>query len=310
MLEFITEWAKNDLVMRALKLAFGVAVVWGLSSVVRRSIRHRVTDTQARYQGNKLVGVAATLIILTMIGLSVSGGLGGLALTVGAASAGVAFALQEVIASFAGWLAITFSNFYKPGDRVQVGGIRGDVIDVGILRTTVMEMGQWIGGDAYNGRIVRVANSFVFKEPVFNYSADFPWVWDELKIPVRYGADHERAHKLFLDLAAELSHDDVAHATEAWPKVVTKYNIEPARVDPIVYMIGNDNWLEFTVRYIVDPRMRRGRKDAYWRRLLTEVAKTDGAIQFASATYELVGAPELRVSLRGSTVAAPEEKVS
>jgi small-conductance mechanosensitive channel len=309
MLEFITEWSKNEVVLRIARLALGVAVVWGLAAVVKRSIRRSVADTNARYQSNKVVGIASALIIITMLGLSVSGGLGGLALTVGAASAGVAFALQEVIASFAGWLAITFSNFYKPGDRVEVGGIRGDVIDVGILRTTVMEMGEWIGGDAYNGRIVRVANSFVFKAPVYNYSADFPWVWDEIKVPVRYGSDHERAHKLLLDLAAELSADDVAHATEAWPKVVTKYNIEPARVDPIVYMIGNDNWLEFTARYIVDPRMRRGRKDAYWRRLLTEVAKTDGGIQFASATYELVGAPALRVSLAGGRVAA-EEKVS
>lgn len=310
MLELIADWGKNELVLRVARLALGIVVVWGVAALVKRSIRRSVTDSNARYQSNKIVGVASALVILTMIGLAVSGGLGGLALTVGAASAGVAFALQEVIGSFAGWLAITFSNFYKPGDRVEVGGIRGDVIDIGILRTTVMEMGEWIGGDAYNGRIVRVANSFVFKAPVFNYSADFPWVWDEIKVPVRYGSDHERAHALLRDIAAELSHDDVVHATEAWPKVVTKYNIEPARVDPIVYMIGNDNWLEFTVRYIVDPRMRRGRKDAYWRRLLTEVAKTDGAIQFASATYELVGAPELRVSLRGSTVAAPEEKVS
>ncbi|MCB0784290.1 MAG: mechanosensitive ion channel, partial [Flavobacteriales bacterium] len=75
------------------------------------------------------------------------------------------------------------------GDRVQLGGIKGDVIDIGVLRTTLMELGEWVDGDLYNGRMVLVANSFVFKEPVFNYSADFPFLWDELKVPVQYGAD-------------------------------------------------------------------------------------------------------------------------
>ena len=80
---------------------------------------------------------------------------------------------------------ILFGGFYKTGDRVQLGGIKGDVMDIGVLRTTVMEIGQWVDGDLYNGRIVLVANSFVFKEPVFNYSGDFPFLWDGIKIPIQ-----------------------------------------------------------------------------------------------------------------------------
>jgi small-conductance mechanosensitive channel len=52
-----------------------------------------------------------------------------------------------------------------------------------------MELGEWVQSDLYTGRIVRIANSFVFKEPVFNYSGDFPFLWDEVKIPVKYGSD-------------------------------------------------------------------------------------------------------------------------
>ena len=91
--------------------------------------------------------------------------LGGFTVAFGVAGAGIAFALQEVIASVAGWVAISVGNFYSPGDRVQVGGIRGDVIDVSILRTTLMEVGEWVAADLYTGRIVRVANSSVFKTP-------------------------------------------------------------------------------------------------------------------------------------------------
>lgn len=97
-------------------------------------------------------------------------------MAIGVASASIAFALQEVIGSIAGWIAISFGNFYAPGERVQLGGIRGDVIDIGILRTTLMELGEWVASDLYTGRVVRIANSFVFKQPVFNYSGDFPFL--------------------------------------------------------------------------------------------------------------------------------------
>ena len=124
--------------------------------------------------------------------------LGGLTVAFGVAGAGIAFALQEVIASFAGWLAIMFGSFYKTGDRVQLGGIKGDVMDIGVLRTTIMEVGQWVDGDLYNGRIVLVANSFVFKEPVYNYSGDFPFLWDEIKIPIQYGSNYEKTNEILL----------------------------------------------------------------------------------------------------------------
>ena len=85
-------------------------------------------------------------------------------------------------------LGIGLGQYYAPGDRVQLGGIMGDVIDISILRTTLMECGDWVKADLYNGRIVRIANSFVFKAPVFNYSGDFHFVWDEITVPIKYGS--------------------------------------------------------------------------------------------------------------------------
>ena len=81
----------------------------------------------------------------------------------------------------------------------MLGGIKGDIIEIGILRTTLMEIGEWVVGDNYSGRIVRVANSFVFKEPVFNYSADFHFLWEELTLPVHYSSDIALAEKIMLE---------------------------------------------------------------------------------------------------------------
>lgn len=60
-----------------------------------------------------------------------------------------------------------------------------------------------VKGDQYNGRIVRIANSFVFKEPVYNYSADFPFVWDEITIPIKYGSDHNLARQIISRVASD-----------------------------------------------------------------------------------------------------------
>jgi small-conductance mechanosensitive channel len=92
-------------------------------------------------------------------------------------AAGLAFALQEVIGSIAGWTTIITRRPFSIGDRVVIGGIRGDVVDFGVLRTTLMEIGNWVSGDHNTGRIVTLSNAFLFKEPLYNYSAHLRFVW-------------------------------------------------------------------------------------------------------------------------------------
>ena len=119
--------------------------------------------------------------------------LGRLSFAIGVIGAGVAVALQDVLASLAGAFTIGFSKLYMAGDRVQIGDTRGDVIDIGLLRTTLMETGNWVSKDRYNGRIVRVPNSAVLKGPIFNYSQGFPFVWDEIKVVFTTGSDFQFA---------------------------------------------------------------------------------------------------------------------
>lgn len=232
-----------------------------------------------------------------MISLIFSDRLGKMAVAFGVAGAGIAFALQEVIASLAGWVAISFGNFYNTGDRVQLGGIKGDVIDIGMLRTTLMEIGQWVNADLYNGRIVRVANSFVFKEPVFNYSGDFPFLWDEITVPIKYGSDYRLARELFQRVIIEVTGTYTEQAKVSWMALIQQYRVEPAELEPKVYLATNDNWMEFTLRYVVDYKMRRITKDRLFTRILEELEQTADAVTLASATFHLVEAPELKVKL-------------
>lgn len=277
----------DPLVGKLVFATLGVLAIYGVRRLVRRSLLRRVDDNNARYRTRKLVELGTYVALALFVATVFSDKLGGFTVAFGVAGAGIAFALQEVIASVAGWIAITFGNFYKIGDRVMLGGIRGDVIDIGVLRTTVFEMGEWVSGDLYNGRVVRLANSFVFKEPVFNYSADFPFLWDELTVPIRHGSDRARAQALLEAVAEEITGEYARTVQSTWNEMTRNFVIENARVEPMVTMVMDENWMTYTVRYVTEFKRRRITKDSLFRRILDEIDATEGAVAVASAAQEI-----------------------
>lgn len=286
------------------KLVLSLTVMIVVAAAVRlahRLIGRSVEDRADRYRARKAALFLGYLGAVLLIAIIFSDSLQKIGVALGVAGAGIAFALQEVITSAAGWVAVSLGSFYHVGDRVQLGGIKGDVIDIGVLRTTIMEVGEWVGGDNYTGRIVRVANSFVFKEPVYNYSADFPFLWDEIRIPVRYDSDYGLARQILHQVADEIVGDYTRTAHEAFDRVVRSYSIEEASTEPTVLVTANDNWVEFTLRYTVDYRRRRATKDELFMRILEEIEASSGKVRMASATFHLVGAPGLDVRLSGAS---------
>ncbi len=298
MQENIERYLFNPVVGKFATIIIGVAIIWMVIKVLQRNLFSKIQDNDSRYRAKKFgsfIGYFLTLVLLIVV---FSDKLGGLTVALGVAGAGIAFALQEVIASFAGWLAIMFGGFYKSGDRVQVGGIKGDVMDIGVLRTTIMETGQWVDGDLYNGRIVLIANSFIFKEPVFNYSGDFPFLWDEIKIPIQYGSNYDKVKEILLAVGKNVAGDLTQQSKNRWAELQNKFMLEDAQTEPMVSLIANDNWVEYTLRYVVDYKKRRVTKTELFARILKEVDATKGEIKFASATFQLAGAPEFNVNIK------------
>lgn len=296
--EQIKQWLFNPAVGKIASIFIGIAFIWIIVKVVQKNLFSKIKDNDNRYRAKKFgsfIGYFLTILLVTIV---FSDKLGGLTVAFGVAGAGIAFALQEVIASFAGWLAIMFGGFYKSGDRVQLGGIKGDVMDIGVLRTTIMETGQWVDGDLYNGRIVLIANSFVFKEPVFNYSGDFPFLWDEIKIPIQYGSNYDKTKEILEKVGIEIAGDLTRQSREKWNDLQTKYRLEDAQTEPMVSLVANDNWVEYTLRYVVSYKKRRATKTALFTNILKQIEATNGEIKFASATFHLVEAPEIKVKMQ------------
>jgi len=297
-MDTLRSWLADPRVVQLITVVVGLVLVVIVVRLINRSFGRWVRDSEARYRARKGVTflgyLTAFLVIIAVYGHN----LGGLTVTLGVAGAGIAFALQEVIASFAGWFAISMAGFYRTGDRVQLGGIKGDVIDIGVLRTTLMEVGEWVQADLYSGRVVRIANSFVFKEPVFNYSAEFPCLWDELRFPVKYGSDWREARALLERVAEEVVGEYTRQARVAWQGITRAFMVEDASVEPLVTMRATDNWIEYTLRYVTDYKSRRLTNDRLFTRIVEEVDASAGRVAIASATLQLVDPPTVDVRLR------------
>ncbi len=257
----------------------GLFILSIISYSVRKSIPRYFHESNKRYTVLKIAEFSTYFISLVFLSIVFSDTLGSLAVILGAATAGIALALKELIVSMAGWFAITFGDTYKVGDRVQIAGIKGDVIDVGLVRTTLMELGEWVQGDLYTGRIVRVANGSIFAGATYNYSRDLPFLWDEVIIKVNPESDPESARSIILGVCEEIVGDYVNEATLGWQRLKDKYLVEDEQIEPMVTMVVADGKFEFTARYPVDFRQRRATRDKIFSAVVKAFAETSGAVE-------------------------------
>jgi small-conductance mechanosensitive channel len=291
-MDHIIDFFKSDLGVNIISVAIGFIVIIFISQVIKSIIPKHISETSSRYRARKFVNILGYTAALVVVLVVFSRQLSALNVVLGVAGAGVAFAFQEVIASFAGYLVLHSSSFFKVGDRVMLGGIKGDVIDVGLLRTSLMETGDWIYGDRYNGRITKVANSFIFKEPVHNYSGDFPFLWDEIQIPVKTEGDFNFAREKFHEILVEVQGDFAEDAKKHWHKMTEQYLVEDAKVDPFVLMKFDENWITFTLRYVVDYKRRGATKNEIYQKVLTAIKNSEGKLEVASAAFEITAFPK------------------
>ncbi|WP_419806184.1 mechanosensitive ion channel family protein [Terriglobus sp.] len=230
-----------------------------------------------------------------------------LATGIGLLGAGLAFALQKVVTSFAGYFVILRGKTFNVGDRITMGGVRGDVIALNFIQTVIMEMGeppsvqgadpgQWVQSRQYSGRIVTVTNAKIFDEPVYNYTRDFPFIWEEIHIPISYKDDRYQAEKILLAAAEKETVQLAELAEETLTVLEQRFSIKKLQLRPQVYMRLTDNWVELTVRFLCKEHDIRGLKDRMSREIIDNLDKAK--IGIASGTYEIVGLPPIRVEMQ------------
>lgn len=296
MTEFLELLADNQSVPGRLFTTAAILIAAaGVSFLVTRLLVRGEDDSYSRYYKRKITRYVVGFISLIVIGVTWRAFAGQAAVVLGLFAAGIAFAMQEVIGALAGWFNIISGRIFRVGDRIDMGGVRGDVIDITPLRTKILEMGtassnavtgssepgDWVKGRQYTGRIVSLSNKKTFTDPVFNYSAVFDFIWEEITFPVPHRGDWRRAEAIVRE---EIASTHTAEAEEAMRHMQERYPVPRAEIEPRVFVRATDNWMEISGRFLLPVRTSRAVKDETTRRVIDRFDKA--GIEIASQTVD------------------------
>lgn len=286
-----------------------ILLLWALSrlarNLVRLFLRDRV-DARSLFWSNQAISIALAIIFIIGFVSVWFDDPARLATALGLVSAGLAFALQRVVTSVAGYFIILRGRLFNVGDRISMGGVRGDVISLGFTITTVMEMGQppsvqmadpemWVEARQYTGRIVTITNDKVFDTPVYNYTREFPYLWEEMHVMIPYTADRRRAEQIILEAANRHTERISELGEKVLHQLEHHFLVRPSHLEPRVYYRLTDNWLELAVRFLTRNDNVRAIKDAMSRDIIA--AFDQAGIPIASTTIDVVKLPPVSVRL-------------
>ena len=291
----LNELTAHPLFTGVIKLSVALVAILLLVRFAQMLASNKIADKELRFRTRKGFSLVGYLLALLAAIVIFSNQLSNLPVLLGLLGVGVGFALREFIQSLFGWLVISFGGMYKIGDRIRMGGVMGDVMDIGPLTTNVMECGDWVNSDLYNGRMAHLPNNLVLREPVLNYTSDLPFLWDEIVVPVRSDSDHRLARKIIEQAGRDVQRQMVGTAHELWDNFVRHHHADEASLEPVVTLSFDANWIEFTLRYVVDYRSRRSTKSKLFSAILDAFAATEGKVRIAAPKVQLIDTPALQM---------------
>jgi small-conductance mechanosensitive channel len=257
-----------------LSLIVIVAILFARRAVMA-VVNRRVDDSALRYRWAKTsanVAFILAVVVLFQIWFTAISSVGTF---LGLLSAGLAIALKDLVANMAGWVFILWRRPFDLGDRIQIGTFAGDVVDRRIFQFTLMEIGNWVEADQSTGRLIHVPNAMLFTQPLANYVAGFPYLWNELKVLITFESDWRKAKGLVDRVAEEFTVDITREAHGPQPRGEQRFLIHYRKLTPVVYVSVKDSGVQLTLRYLCRPRERRGTSGELWERILDAFAAAD-----------------------------------
>jgi len=260
-----------------------IIIILIIQRLLKKLLIHRIVDLKVRYQWQKIslyLAVFLIIISLSNIWLELFGSMGTF---LGLLSAGIAIALKDPLVNMVAWGFILIRQPFKVGDRIQIGKVSGDVIDIRLFQFSIIEIGNWVDAEQSTGRIIHIPNGVVFTEPQANYTAEFQYIWNEMPVLVTFESDWKKAKQILTDI---INHHGVMLSNEAERQLIEaakKFLIFYSKLTPIVYTSVKDSGVMLTMRYMCNPRERRTTEEKIWEDVLNTFAECDD-IDFAYPT--------------------------
>ena len=268
---------------RLVQSAAIIVVLFVIRWIAVRIIARRTDDIRTLYQARKIASYVTVVIVLVLLGRVWFSGVQSLLTYLGLLSAGIAIALKDPLTGMAGWLFILWRRPFAVGDRIQIGDHAGDVVDVRLFQFTLLEIRNWVDADQSTGRIIHIPNGDVFSKPVANYVRGFRYIWHEIPVLLTFESDWRTAKSILTEVVSEHAETLTPDAERRLQSASRKYMIFYSTLTPIVYTTVRDSGVLLTMRFLCDPRRRRGTEQTMWEAILERFSAYDD-IDFAYPT--------------------------
>lgn len=293
-------WAANfrfDILYftRSFQTLIGIAIIYFFFKVVlEEGVSRGIKDARSQYSFRRTISIIYYVaIIVAIIGIWVRD-TQTLLVSYGLVAAGIAVTLQDVFKSFAGGVIIFATGVYKVGERIEIGGKFGDVIDIGIMYTTLLETREWVQGDQPTGRIITIPNSGVLNNPVNNYTNELSFIFEDMSIPLTFESNWKKATTEILAIVRRETEHVATIADEQLRAMRRKFYVEKRAVEPAVFLTVTDNWINLNIRFPAMARERRITRSRINTAILEMIEASDD-IKVASTTIEIVGFPPVKM---------------
>ncbi len=257
-----------ELLARIVQTILILLILWALRGVGYRLVNRQFgKNPRMLYNWRKVVQYATVIVGIILVVRIWLAGVDTLVTYLGLLSAGIAIALQDPIMSIAGWVFIVWRRPFAVGDRVEIEGIMGDVIDIRVFSFSLLEVGKRIDAEQSTGRVIHIPNGMVFKHAVVNTHQGYPFIWNEIPVMVTFESDWEKAKAILNNIIHELA-PDVKEGIRQYEKRPDRFVISYGSLEPIIYTHVADSGVVLTMRYLVDPRRKRGSEHEIWEAIL------------------------------------------
>lgn len=268
-----------------------VFVLYALRVLVLRIVWRQTQNIKTRYLWKRAFSFTMPFIGIVLVGAVWLPAFEQFGAFLGLMTAGVAIALKDPLTNLAGWMFILFRKPFVVGDRVQIGPHTGDIIDIRLFQFTMLEIGNWVDADQSTGRIIHLPNGKVFMEPQANYSSGFEYIWNEIPVTITFESNWEKAKTIITEIINKEAENVEVKAEKEIMEASKNYMIYYKHLSPIVYTKVIDIGVRLTIRYLCNPRKRRGSENEIWQLILTRF-KAQNDIQFAYPTTRFYKAGE------------------
>lgn len=291
----------SEVIALLLTVFIGLLILFVVIRSIKKLLAMLITEPIVVQKANRaLLGAGITAAIIYLV-FALSHKLDIFAVLIGAIGAGLTFSLQQVILCIIGWISLIVGRYYIVGDRIQIDEVSGDVIEIGLLKTTLVEIGdskvQKEPGEFYRGRIIQIPNSRVLNSIHYNFTQLSTYIWDELVVTLDHKSNDTTAREVIKKVTLKITAHYQEEASDSWKKAARSYQFEISEggLDPQITLEVDEQGLRFSIRYLVNYRQRRLVRNEIYTSLLAELPRAYGQVVVAQQILRFDEVPVVRI---------------